>query len=77
MAVANNKTRIIFTLPKKQAQWLEDVAKKTRISKSKLIRWLIEKNVNNVQQWATEEEYETLMKILKTPWIKTPEDYED
>lgn len=77
MAVGKKKTRIIFTLPRSQAEWLEHVANKLEISKSKLIRWLIEKNVNNLKQWEGEHEYDALVKIIKTPWIKTFEDVDD
>lgn len=72
MAIQNNKTRIIFTLPKQQADWLEKTSKKLKISKSKLIRWLIEKNVKNLQQWTNPDEFEALVKIVKTPWINNP-----
>ena len=73
----NTKTRIIFSLPKSQAEWLERTSKELRISKSKLIRWLIEKNVKNIQQWTTPEELQTLIKIARTPWIQLPEEWED
>ena len=76
MAVAKNKTRVIFTCPIKQAKWLEETAKECGISTSKLIRWLIEKNIKNIQQWSTQEELDTLIKIARTPWIKN-EDWED
>lgn len=78
MAVAKNKTRIIFTLPKKQAEWIEKVAKQTGISKSKMLRWLIEKNVENLYSWMLEKEWNRFVAAaIKTPWIKKPEDYED
>lgn len=77
MAVAKNKTRIIFTCSIKQKNWLENTAKECGITTSKLIRWLIEKNIQNIQNWTTQEQLETLMKIAKTPWIIDREDDED
>lgn len=74
--IQKGKTRIIFTCSKRQANWLENASKEIGISKSKLIRWLIEKNVQNIQQWATEQELEALIKIARTPWIKTLTDPE-
>lgn len=74
MAVAKNKTRIIFTCTKNQAKWLQEVAEETGITVSKLIRWLIEKNIQNIQQWATPQELETLTRILRTKWIKEPDE---
>lgn len=70
MAIRKGKTRIIFTLSVKQAKWLENASKEIGISKSRLIRWLIEKNVRNIQQWTTEQELDALIKIARTPWIK-------
>lgn len=75
--IKRGKTRIIFTLPNNQAEWLENCAKEIGISKSKLIRWLIDKNIKNIQQWATPEEIEALIKIARTPWIKHPDPWED
>lgn len=74
MAVKKGKTRIIFTLPIRQAEWLKNCADEMEISISKLIRWLIEKNIKNIQQWSTQEELETLIKIAKTKWIIEPEE---
>lgn len=77
MAVKKGKTRIIFTLPDEQAKWLKKTAKKTGITTSTLIRWLIDKNVSNIQRWArTKEEYERLITIIRTPWIHIPENEE-
>lgn len=77
MATAKNKTRIIFTLSKRQANWLKERAEEIGITKSKLIRWLIEKNIENIQQWSTPEEMEALIRIARTKWIKNDWDDEE
>lgn len=75
--IKKGKTRIIFTLPQSQANWLEMTAKEIGISKSRLIRWLIDKNVRNIQQWTTPEEQEALIKIVRTKWIAEPDEDDD
>lgn len=74
--VKKDNTRVIITLSKKQAEWLKKTAKKTNMSVSKLIKWLMDKNIARLASWLTEEEFKTLRKIAKTPWIKLDEEDE-
>lgn len=70
MAVKKGNTRIIITVSEKQADWLRKTASKTNMSVSKLIKWLMDKNIARLASWMTDEEFKTLRKIAKTPWIK-------
>lgn len=69
MAVKDTNTRMIITISKKQNEWLEKTAKKLKISKSKLIKWLMDKNIARIATFMTEEDMKKLIIIAKTPWI--------
>ena len=74
--IKKENTRVIITLSKKQADWLKKTAKKTNMSVSKLIKWLMDKNIAKLASWLTEEEFKTLRKIAQTPWIRFDEEDE-
>lgn len=69
MAVKNTNTRVIITLSKKQNEWLEKTGKRLKLSKSKLIKWLMDKNITRISTFLTEEDMKKLIIIAKTPWI--------
>lgn len=64
----NNKT-IKITLSKKQISWLEKTAKKLKITKSSLIKFLIDKNIGRLISVMTNEELAWLKKIARTDWL--------
>lgn len=66
----NERIQILFT--EKQAKWLEEMAKKTNMSKSALVRFLISKNVANFLQNLPREVLDEYIRISKTPWINSP-----
>ena len=61
-------------MTKKQAEWLKQSAKDMDISVSKLIKWLMDKNIARIQEFMSEEDWKRLQKIVKTPWIKLEDD---
>ena len=67
--IKNDNVRLQITFSKKQAQWLEKTSKKLGIEKSKLVRWLISKNIGNLLSTFETKDLQDLIKIAKTPWI--------
>lgn len=67
--IKKENTRIIITMTKNQADWLKKTAKRCNTSVSKLIKWLIDKNVARIQDFLSEEDWKRLQKIVHTPWI--------
>ena len=57
-------------MSKEQADWLEKTAKKMHMSKSKLCKWLMDKNIAKLGSFLTEQEWKELVKIARTPWIR-------
>ena len=75
--IKKSNTRVIITLSKKQAEWLKKTSKKLNMSVSKLIKWLIDKNITRIlNETIKGQELEELIKIAKTPWIRFNEDDE-
>ena len=63
--------RITITLSRKQIRWIEKTAKDLGMTKSKLIKWLLDKNISKILNAMYEaEEIDKIRKIAKTPWIK-------
>lgn len=77
--VGKDKHRLNITFTKNQVQWLEKLSKKTGASISKLVRFLINKDLTKLvdlvilKRTPTEDLME-LIKIAKTPWIDDEED---
>lgn len=69
MPVRNDKTRIIFTLSKKQNEWLESMSKKLKMSKSRLIRLMLSKNIANFLALMPKDQLDNIIKIAHTPWL--------
>lgn len=57
-----------------QAEWLKTTAKRCNTSVSKLIKWLIDKNVARIKEFMNEEDWKRLQKIVHTPWININEE---
>lgn len=77
--VGKDKTRITISLTKSQHQWLEKLSKKTNASISRLIRFLINKDLTKlvdllVLKGVKTEDLLDLVRIAKTPWIDDDED---
>ena len=72
--IKETNIRIPITFTKKQATWLNDTAKKLKMNKSKLVRWLISNNIHKFLNQIPEEELEEICRIARTPWINDQED---
>lgn len=73
--IKKDNQRLQITFSKKQVQWLEKASKKTKMSISKLIRWLISNNISKLVSYIPEKDMKELIKIAKTPWIEDEENY--
>lgn len=76
MAVKEGNIRISITFTEKQWEWLKTTAKKLKMTPSKLIRFLISKNLGSILNYIDEKERQYLYEIAKTPWIKDSIDEE-
>ena len=72
--VKNKNERLTITLTKTQVKWLKTTAKRLDITVSKLIKWLIDKNIAKFASYMPREQLEMLIEIAKTPWLV---DFED
>lgn len=54
--INQNKERIMITLSKKQIEFLDKIAKNLGISKSKVVSFLIDKNIMHFVRTCNEEE---------------------
>lgn len=68
--IKDSNVRIPITFSKKQSKWLNDTAKKLKMNKSQLVRWLISNNIHKLLNYIPEEDLEEIYKIVKTPWIE-------
>ena len=71
--IKENNTRVIITMTKSQAEWLKKTAKRLNTSVSKLIKWLIDKNIARIKDFMSDEDWKRLQKIVHTPWINIDE----
>lgn len=67
--INQNNATIKITLSKKQVAWLTETSIKLGISKSKLIKYLIDKNIKRMNESFTPEQMEWMIKIAKTKWL--------
>lgn len=72
----NKNISIKITLNKRQNEWLETQCKKTHLTKSKFIAWVLSKKANEIIEYLylksnklNDEQLEKLIEIVKTPWI--------
>ena len=72
--VKSKNERLTITLTKAQVKWLKTTAKRLDITVSKLIKWLIDKNIAKFASYMPREQLEMLIEIAKTPWVV---DFED
>ena len=77
MAINNTKTRIIITIPKSQAEWIDKMAKKAQVSRSKYISWFMARKADELYTFMSfdeakpsQEDLDEIIKIIKTPWLK-------
>lgn len=70
--IKETNTRIIITVSKNQDIWLTKQAKKLKITKSKLIAWLISIKAREMLEITKLKDYELdeLIAIAKTEWLK-------
>lgn len=59
----------MITLSKAQDKWLSTTAKKLKMSYSKFIKFLIDKNISHLISKLPREDLDKLIKIAKTPWL--------
>lgn len=72
--VGKDKHRINITFTKAQVEWLTQLSKKTGASISKLVRFLINKDLTKlvdlvVLKKVPNEDLLELVRIAKTPWL--------
>lgn len=67
--VKNTNKRIMITFSKSQAHWLENTSKKLKMTISKFVKFLIDKNISHLISKLPKEELDQLIKIAKTPWL--------
>lgn len=68
--IKETNTRITITVSKKQNEFLEEGAKKLKISKSQFVKWLMDKNITRIADTWTEKEFEEIKRICKIKWVK-------
>lgn len=73
----SRKKRVMITLPIKQVNWITQFCKEHRISLSHYISWMLSKKAEEMieilridARQYTEEEYEEIIKIIKTKWME-------
>lgn len=73
--INQNNKEIKITLSKKQAEWLENVCEKAKISKSKYISWLLAKSAEELlkvlksnSNWGNYSD-EEIQQIISTKWL--------
>lgn len=71
--IKDTNTRRMITLSKAQDKWLSTTAKKLKMSYSKFIKFLIDKNISHLISKLPREELDKLIKIAKTPWLNFKE----
>lgn len=61
-------------MSEKQADWLKKTAKRCNTTVSKLIKWLMDKNIARIQTFMNDEDWKRLQKIVHTPWLNLEDD---
>lgn len=74
MAVKKTNTRVIITCSKEQAEWLNKTSKKLKMSRSRFIKYLMDKNIAHLVNHLTTTDQELLFKIAKTKWLDLDDD---
>ena len=72
--IGKDSKRLYITLSKKQANWLEDNAKRLNMTTSKFVKWLIDKNIGHLINKLPNEDLEYLIRIAKTKWLDFKDD---
>lgn len=77
MAVKANKKRVMITLPKAQAEWLEKFTKERDITISHYISWMLAKKAEEMikilkiqnEKDYSEAELHEILEIIKKEWV--------
>lgn len=67
--VKNTNTRILITVSKAQDEWLKKTSKKLHISISKLVKYLISRNIDAICNRLTDQDIDYLVKIAHYDWL--------
>lgn len=67
--VKETNERIIITLSKKQVAFIRDNAKRLKITPSRFVKWLIDKNLSHIINRLPEKELQELIRIAKIRWV--------
>lgn len=67
--VKDGNERIIITLTKKQVAFIRTNAKRLKITPSRFVKWLIDKNLSHIINRLPERELQELIRIAKIRWI--------
>lgn len=68
--INQNNERIMITLSKKQIEFLDKIAKNLGISKSKVVSFLIDKNIMHFVRACNEEEREFIKELTEQEKIR-------
>lgn len=72
--VKEGNERIIITLTKKQVSFIRTNAAKLKITPSRFVKWLIDKNLSHIINRLPEKEIEELIRIAKIRWVDFDEE---
>lgn len=68
-------TELRVTITKNQYNYVEEMAKKLKITKSQFIAWIISKKARElielkaIRNGVTQEEFEEMVRVAKTNWL--------
>lgn len=72
--ISKDNVNIKITISKRQLKWLNEASKRIHLTKSKLIKWMLAKNIANLLNKFSDEDINYLTKIAKTPWLEEDDD---
>lgn len=67
--VKEGNERIIITLTKKQVAFIRENAKRLKVTPSRFIKWLLDKNISHLLNRIPEDELNEIIRIAKMKWI--------
>lgn len=76
MAVKKGKTRVIITLPDEQLNWLKSMTKRTHLTLSKYISWLMAKKAEELymllhinENRPSDAELKSILEVARMKWL--------
>lgn len=75
--IKKSNTRVIITLSKKQLEWIDETRKQLEMTRSKLIKWLMNKNLSHIISALPSQQIEYIYKIAKTNWVNLEDEEGD